>query len=215
MTKVGKPIPQIIVDIRKSITSMLSEQNIAIIDSDSFTTGKDFLIKIWDIMVSVPLGIAIIDKSMSPQTMANVFYEIGWMHALGKEMLVVKTKGTLIPSDFIRTEYVEYDDNFIHRFNNFISSFDERAEYFATIAEQVENNPLLAIDYYRRAYLISGETNYCDRAVEILKDAGLEKRAKSSVEVLLAGFTSNKNNGKALFVNPIKETLKEVSATKE
>jgi hypothetical protein len=39
----------------------------------------------------------------------NVFYELGLVHALGKDALVLKQPGTALPADFGGAHYVEYD----------------------------------------------------------------------------------------------------------
>jgi hypothetical protein len=56
------------------------------------------------------------------------------------------------------------------------------------MAEDLENNPLLSIDYLRRAFLVTGSPGYRARVKEILKAAGLKGRAKNSVEMLMARF---------------------------
>lgn len=188
MTQLGNPIPENIQQIRESLTKIFEHHQINVLDANSVVTGRDFLIKIWQILLSVPLGIVIIDNQMSSQTFANIFYEVGLMQAYGKETLIVKTKGTNIPSDFVRTEYIEFNADFDDRLNMFVESFLELAEHYEMMAEQMENNPLLAIDYLRRAYLISGEENLREKVQQIVQEAGLEGRAKNSVEMLLANF---------------------------
>ena len=188
MTKLGEPVPEILTQMQEHVERLLTAQNIKCIKADSLTTGKDFLHKIWELVVTVPMGIAIIHEDISCETLANIFYELGLMQALGKETLVIKTDGAPFPSDFVRTEYVPYDLHFEKRFQMFLESIDKRADYFCVIAEQVENNPLLAIDYYRRAFLLTGEKELQCRSIEILNSAGLNARAKNSVEMLLAGF---------------------------
>ena len=64
----------------------------------------------------------------------------------------------------------------------------ERAEYYVLAAEQLERNPLLAIDYLRRAFLITRDTDLRARAKQIAAEAGIGDRAKNSVEALLVGF---------------------------
>jgi len=120
--------------------------------------------------------------------MANIFYELGWMQAYGKETIVVKAGSLAIPSDFVRTEYVPYDDHFERRFRSFVNELEERANYYIVISEQVERNPLLAIDYLRRAYLLTGDESLRKRAKDIFSSAGFEGRAKNSVETLLTSF---------------------------
>jgi predicted nucleotide-binding protein len=39
----------------------------------------------------------------------NVFYELGLVHALGKDTVILKEKAVKLPADFLGTLYVEYD----------------------------------------------------------------------------------------------------------
>ena len=59
MTQLGRPIPAILGEIRDSIIQVLKNYKMELIDADSVITGRDFLIKIWDLILGVPLGIAI------------------------------------------------------------------------------------------------------------------------------------------------------------
>jgi hypothetical protein len=190
MTKLGKPISEDILKIRKSITSVLSKYEFGCIDANSLMTGKDFLLKIWRLAMGVPLGVAIIDSSMKSQTMANIFYEVGWMQSQGKETLIIKTIDAKIPSDFVRTEYINFDTDFINRFNAFLTSIDEAAVYYGFLGDQLENNPLLSIDYYRRAFLITGSEEYQSKAKEVFERSDFKGRAKNSVESLHCGFAT-------------------------
>ncbi len=195
MTQLGGNIPPILKEIRENISAIFEEYGLTIVDANSLTTGKDFMLKIWHLAVSVPIGIAVIHKDISPQTMANIFYELGWMQALGKETIVIKADDIKIPSDFVRTEYVSYDEKFEKRIRAYLESLRDNADYYITIAHQLERNPLLAIDYLKRAYLLTGDKNIQLEAKEILSGAGLTKRAKNSVEMLLASFIYDDYNG--------------------
>jgi hypothetical protein len=192
MTRLGRPIPHEIEEIRLRLTTFFSINKINVIDANTEITGRDFLLKIWHIILGVPLGIAIITRNMSAQTFANIFYEIGLMQAYGKETLIIKTVGTKVPSDFVRTEHIQFADDFEEKLDNFLQSFFKQAEYYKFfIADQVENkNPLLAIDYLKRAYLISGEEVYREEAIKIFQKASIKERAKNSVEMLLIDFCS-------------------------
>lgn len=188
MTQLGHPLPEGLTSIRTRVATLLRGRKIKLIDANSIVTGKDFLDKIWRLIVGVPLGIAIIHEDMSPKTLSNIFYELGMMDALGKQTLVIKSKEAAIPSDFVRTEYIEFDRGFRRQFNSFLNTFLELAEYFETMAESLEKDPLLSIDYLRRAYLISGDVRYRRQAKAVLKSAQLQGRARNSVEMLLARF---------------------------
>jgi hypothetical protein len=188
MTKLGNPIPREVNRIRSHLTKMLVDYNISLIDANDVRTGKDFLLKIWNIILSVPLGIAIITNDMSHKTLANIFYEIGLMQAYGKETLIIKTVSTEIPSDFTRTEYIEFAAGFQKEIKKYLEKYFNWASDYEFMSELVEKNPLLAIDYLRRAWLITGENIYREKAIEIFKEAAIEGRAKNSVEMLLVNF---------------------------
>lgn len=188
MTQLGAPVPPVVGEIRTALKEVLREQSFTLIDADSAVTGRDFLLKIWELIIAVPVGIAVVHEEMRPTTIANIFYEMGLMQAYGKETLVVKTPGTAIPSDFVRTEYVEYGDDFKPRMRRFFASLRERATYYATAAEQVDRNPLLAIDFLRRAYLLTSESGLRGRAREVFDEARIRGRASNSVESLLVSF---------------------------
>jgi len=188
MTQMGKAVPPEISEIRRSLSKLLKSRRIKEIDAGSKVTGKDFLLKIWGMIITVPLGIAIVTRKMPARTLANIFYEIGMLQSYGKETLVIKTEDAKIPSDFVRTEYVEYNTSFQAEMKKFLDEFFELPEYYETMAEQLENNPLLAIDYFRRAYLISGKDKYKEKAKTIYNSASIKTRAKDSVEMLLLNF---------------------------
>lgn len=97
------------------------------------------------------------------------------MNALGKEMLVIKTKNFQIPSDFVRNEYIKYESNFSDKFRNFLNQTFEQAEYYGLMAENLIAKPLLTIDYLRRAYLITGEEIYKTRAIKIMNSNNFDE----------------------------------------
>ena len=188
MTQLGQPIPRDADKIRQDLKSVLATHNINLIDANSAITGRDFLLKIWNMIIAVPLAIAIVHEDMPQRTQNNVFYEIGVAQALGKETIVIKSKKADVPSDFVRTEYIEYDNDFVENTNKYLDELFERADYYEHMAELLQENPLLAIDYLRRAFLISGRKECSQQAKEILSTLTLEGRARNSVENLLADF---------------------------
>ena len=158
MTKLGHPIPEEISRIRRALVRQLRARRIEPLDAESTVTGRDFLLKIWDLIVGCPLGISIVSADLPPSTVANIFYEIGLLQALGKETLVVKTKGAPVPSDFVRTEYIEYDRrSFAKKVRRYLDQLFEQADHYVKMAENLDTSPALAIDYLKRAYLITGD----------------------------------------------------------
>ncbi len=157
MTRLGDPVPHAIEEIRLAVSELCGNANYTVIDARSRVTGRDFLMKIWRLIASAPLSIGICHEEIPTSTQANIYYELGVAQALGKETLLIKSPNVAVPSDFIRTEYVEF-------------------------------NPILAIDYLKRAFLISGEERLREKAQSLLDEAGLDDRARNSVELLAAAF---------------------------
>lgn len=188
MTSLGTNITPEIAEIRAKLKTSLRKHSINEIDANSKLTGRDFLLKIWGMVIAVPLGIAIIARRMSPRTLANIFYEIGLFQAYGKETLVIKTKDAKIPSDFVRTEYLEYNKNFNTKVDQFLKHFFTQPGHFEIMAKGLASDPLLAIDFYRRAYLITGDRGYRAKARVIFNKSAIKTRAPDSVEMLLMNF---------------------------
>jgi len=189
MTKLGKEIPEDITIITDKVKKILQRYNIQAIDASTEITGRDFLDKIWKMILSVPFGIGIVSESLSTQTVANIFYEVGLLHAYGKEVLIIKTEKVNVPSDFVRTEYLQFSKEFDDKFEKYIEYVLGIAESYELYADQLDKNPLLAIDYLKRAYLISANEKYRNKAQNILSSLqGLETRAKNSVELLMSRF---------------------------
>lgn len=188
MTQLGKPIPEEVEEMRHSLSRILSQHDIELIDAESEVTGGDFLFKIWLMIATVPLAIALVHEEMKESTKCNVFYEVGLAQAMGKESIVLKTEKAVIPSDFVRTEYITHDGNFDRRVNQYLSTFLKQGEWYELLAEQLERNPLLSLDYLRRAFLISGKESIRENVAELCETLALHERAKNSVESLLADF---------------------------
>ena len=57
MTQLGTPIPNEIKNIRRTLEKYLKQKKLITIDASSNIKGKDFLLKIWEMILSVPVGI--------------------------------------------------------------------------------------------------------------------------------------------------------------
>jgi hypothetical protein len=188
MTRLGKPIPAGVDQMRRAITNSCRSAEFKVIDASSKITGHDFLLKIWRLIASTPLAVGICHEEIPTKTQANIWYELGVAQAMGKESVIVKSPHAEIPSDFVRTEYIEFNADFDESFAQYLDSLDEQATHYEIVADQLDRNPVLAIDYLKRAYLITGDSNLQKKARALVKAAGLESRAKNSVEALAAVF---------------------------
>ena len=188
MTQLGDPVPDGVEAIRRSVSDLCIDAGYEVVDARTQVTGRDFLLKIWTMIASVPFVVAVCHEEIPCATQANIFYELGVAQALGKETLLVKSPGASVPSDFVRTEYVEFDERFDANFAAYQHTLQQQAEHYAVIAHELERNPVLAIDYLKRAFLITGDEGLRGSAQGLLDDAGLDDRARNSVEQLAAAF---------------------------
>lgn len=188
ITRLGRPMPKQAIKMREAVTKICHQYNYKVIDAAIEVTGRDFLLKIWRLIASTPISIAISHEEFPLPTIMNIYYELGIARTLGKETMIVKSIQAIHPSDLVRDEYIIFGKNFNTEFSKFLDHVDEQAEYYEIMAEQLENNPLLSIDYLKRAYLITGDAKLKNRAMALLKNAKLKNRAKDSVEMLAVKF---------------------------
>jgi hypothetical protein len=121
-------------------------------------------------------------------TQSNIFYELGVAQALRKETLIIKGEYADVPSEFLRTEYITFDGQFKKNFNKYMQDLFKQANHYEIVADQLDRNPILALDYLKRAYLITGDENYRRKGQEVLNLADVKDRARNSVELLAATF---------------------------
>lgn len=188
MTRLGNPIPPMVDDIRIAVTKCCRTVNYTVIDAQARVTGRGILLKIWRQIASAPLSVGILHEDIPASTQANIFYELGVAQALGKETVIVKSPDAVVPSDFSGIEHIPFDDDFTDKFETYFESVFEQADYFEFMSDLLENDPVLALDFIQRAFLIKGDEALREKAQEIISAAGLEERAKNSVERLAAVF---------------------------
>jgi len=188
MTWLGKPVSDAVNSIRVALTELCKHVNFEVIDASSRVTGRDFLLKIWKLIAACPLSIGICHEDIPDSTQANIYYELGVAQALGKETLLIKSPSAKVLTDFSRTEYVQFDDNFRHNFLSYLNFLPEQAGHYELVADQLERNPILAINYLKRAFLITGEDRLRLKARQFQDEAKFADRARNSVELLAAEF---------------------------
>jgi hypothetical protein len=157
ITQLGSPIPKEIIKMRQSITKLCNQHGYEVVDASTEVTGRDLLLKIWRIIASTPLSIGICHEESPVSTLMNIYYELAMARTMGKETMIVKSTKAIHPSDLVRDEYIEFNKKFKSNFLKFLDHVDEQAKYYEIMAEQLENNPSLAFDYLKRAYLITGD----------------------------------------------------------
>jgi nucleoside 2-deoxyribosyltransferase len=130
----------------------------------------DFLAKIIRLIRGCGFGIAIFSDATPPSTLANIFFEVGYCLALGKPAYLVLAGAGAAPSDFVRSEWIEFEPqneaSFRRSLKETLAGVDEYGRFLEDIARSAEEaeemNPELAYERFRRAYLVSQS----DRALE-------------------------------------------------
>ena len=136
---------------------------------------------------SVPEGVAAIRRSVS-DLCANDGYEVidAGSRVTGRDFLLKIWK--MIASTPLAVGVCHEEIPFSTQANIYLNPLQEQAEHYEMIPDQLERNPVLAIDYLKRAFLITGDEGLRRKARELLEHAGLDGRAKNSVEQLAAAF---------------------------
>ncbi|MEO5826339.1 MAG: hypothetical protein ABIR59_10660 [Gemmatimonadales bacterium] len=123
------------------------------------------------------------------QRPARIFFSrSGSLPLHARETVIVRLGQAPLPSDLVRTEYIRGGAQLEPGLKKFLASIEEQAEYYTTLADQLENDPLLAIDYLRRTFLLTGDRNLKVRAEGVFDSAQLSGRAKGSVERMMVTF---------------------------
>src|SRR5690606_26589779 len=117
----GRPLPPAVSRTRRTVDAALGRAGFSSVDATGRITGRDLLQKVWEFTVACPLGVAIVHEGISDSTLANIYYELGLMQAYGHETVVVKIGKPLLPSDFVRTEYIPAGRGLPVRLDRFLS----------------------------------------------------------------------------------------------
>lgn len=188
MQQLGEPVPEAVHEARRTIDQVLERAGWSAIDASDEVTGQDFLAKIWKLILACPVGIALVHEGISPTTLANIFFELGMLQAYGRETIVIRIGKAPIPSDFTRSEWISTGPAFKKQLGKYIDGLADRETYYRQMAELVERNPLLAIDYLRRASILGDDPSLRLQAQRLLNESGIGERSKASVEQLMLAF---------------------------
>lgn len=170
MTQLGGEVDPKIIKIRKNLSLKLTDSGFIEIDANSKTTGGDYMTKIWKLLFSCSIGVAIISESLPNHTIGNIFYELGLMNAYGKETIVIKSPKSKIPSDFTRNEYITAKGQYGKKIKDFLEGLKEKSDFYEILADQLsEGDPVQAIDYLRRAFLLTENSRIKKKAKELFR----------------------------------------------
>lgn len=144
---------------------------------------KDYLEKIIQLIRGCGFGIAIFSEFTPASTLANIFFEIGLCGVLGKPVILVKSDRAKPPSDFVRTEWIAFQNEDRKKLRRdvekAVKSIQELASYYESLgdialaADDVDLE--LAFERYRQAVLIANRRVVRTKIKNILASLSSEK----------------------------------------
>lgn len=150
---------------------------------------KDFLEKIVQMIRGCGFGVAIFSQYTDSSSLANIFFEVGLSNMFGKPVVIVKNDGAKPPSDFIRTEWVNFVNDkkkFGIDFKKSIESIEGLAGYFEKLGDlafEAEGTDFeLAFERYKQSVLITGSDSVKKKIESILLEMDTPKQDKIGLE---------------------------------
>lgn len=157
----------------------------AVTASDIRGTG-DFLTKIVDLIRGCGFAIAIFSEQTPAKTLANIFFEIGVAGLLGKPVQLVLAGANPAPSDFVRTEWINYRPGELASLREDIGAsldrIEEMAVFYRKIAEvalEAEQPDLeLVFERYKQAVLIGDDAAAREGVQAVIERLQAARRAE-------------------------------------
>lgn len=156
------PTPRRKTDLIKRIESEIhevcQERGFSTIVATRRERSGNILCKICGMIQSTGIGVAVFTKTTKSRTIANLFYEAGMAHYLGKEVIFIGF-GVKRTSDLYGLEWVEVTTikQLRRGLNARLKDMPRRAKYFNTLGEQEMDvhNLEKAAEYFMKAILIA------------------------------------------------------------
>jgi len=93
------------------VGEVFAARNVPRLDTNASTGSKDFLDRILGMIRSTGFTVAIFSNKTRRTAVANITLELGFAAMCDKPMVIVKSRLAKAPSDFARTDWIEYDEN--------------------------------------------------------------------------------------------------------
>lgn len=168
--------------MQNSVREQMDSQGYQIKTAVDLRRSGDYLHKITKMIMGCGFGIAVFSTDTPSRTLGNIFFEVGYCLALGKPVvLVVKGGSRVMPSDFVRSEWVEYRPGSEALFEadlaGQIMGLTQQSDFFEQLAdaayEAEEIDHELVVERYKRAALI----NSSEHSLQRLRDTERAVRA--------------------------------------
>jgi hypothetical protein len=154
---------------------VLADLNFSPVTATDIRGTADYLAKIVDLIRGCGFGVAIYSDQTPARTMGNIFFEIGVCVLLGKPVQLVVSGNRPTPSDFVRTEWIEYrpgqEAALRRELRHSFGRIEQLATYYRTLGnlalEAAETDLELAFERFKQAVLVADDADARQRIVEI------------------------------------------------
>ena len=174
MRQLGSP-PDIDQRMTSIVTDELHNRGYLAKDAAASTGGNDFLSRILGLIRGTGFTIAIFSHETRANAMANITLELGFAALCGKPLIITKSKEAKAPSDFVRTDWIDYDASdetkFRGKFQQALDTIQEVADYEDSILEvSMKANSIdcaVAFERANKAFLLTSDSRFLDTAEQI------------------------------------------------
>jgi hypothetical protein len=201
MRQIGNPPPT---DARMAqiVAEVFAERGVPTKDADASTGGPDFLERILGLIRATGFTVAIFSHETRPNAMANITLELGFAAMCGKPYIIAKSKLAAAPSDFTRTDWVDYDE---HQSLDTIDDAGPFAEWTLDTALSVRSvDCAYALERAIKAFLLTGDERVLDKVEEVRQklDGSGDNGSIADLDRLRGELTMFLAQGRAALVAP-------------
>lgn len=197
MLQLGGTISSSEVRIKELVARSLLARNIEAVTAAAVPGTGDYLQKIVDLIRGCGFGFAIFSDLTPARSLANIFFEVGVAGVLGKPVQLALAGPAPPPSDFVRTEWIRYDDAHEARFEtqltDVLGRIEEGADFYRKIGliAYGADEPDLeeAFERFKQAVLISDDVEARDGLTKLRS----RLRSRLGRENLTGDLASHRN----------------------
>jgi len=211
MRQIGNP-PAVDERMVEIVLEVLALRRIPTKDADASTGGKDFLERILGLIRGTGFTIAIFSHDTRATAMANITLELGFAAMCGKPLIIVKSKEAAAPSDFTRTDWIDYDLKDEARFRKKLGQALDTINDLAVFEDMLLDVALgarsidcaIAFERANKAFLLTREDRFLDKAEEIKRrlDGMGNIEAIADLERLKSEITTFIQQGRRALADP-------------
>jgi len=176
-------------DMETEVRRILMEMRFEPCAATDFSGTSDYLEKIIDLIRGCGFGVAIYSNETESRSLGNIFFEVGVSHLLGKPVQLLVAGPQPTPSDFVRTEWVQYDPakkaGSLASLKRAFDGIEASAEFayklgcIAFEADEVDYE--LAFERFKQAVLIADHPGAREKITEIRALLKVRSRGAASL----------------------------------